>query len=35
MNILNNNPYIKDIGFIFAVLLILVAWKFALEGLLE
>lgn len=29
------NPYLKDFAFIFAVLLILVAWKFALEGLLE
>lgn len=34
MNI-TNNPYITDVAFIFAVLLLLVAWKFALEGLLE
>ena len=30
-----SNPYLSDFAFIFAVLLILVAWKFALEGLLE
>jgi hypothetical protein len=29
------NPYIKDFAFIFAVLLILIAWKFAIEGIVE
>lgn len=27
--------YLTDFAFIFAVLLILVAWKFAIEGLLD
>jgi hypothetical protein len=30
-----NNKYLNDLAFVFAVLLILIAWKFALEGLLE
>lgn len=32
---ISQNPDFKHLAFIFAILLILVAWKFGLEGIME